>query len=681
MESILLRKEHRENDDIEKEYNEDEDDEATFNFGFKSPRTPPGQWLLKPFESAMYQMITDIKFKDRPNTFQQKLKEDVRRIRSSEKLLIPADKSTNLYEVGIEQYNKLLTDNVTKTYKKSPTNEKARIDSDAKNITDSLGLSDRVQQLAEKEAFINLKDHKPNFKNNPSCRLINPAKSEIGHISKSYLENLVAEVTEVTGLNQWRKTSSVIDWFKNIPDKKHSSLLQFDIVDFYPSITEELLDKSINFAKTHGTITDEQVRAIKHARQSLLFRGNEQWMKKNGEGLFDITMGSFDGAEACEIVGLYLLDKLSSLLGKDNVGLYRDDGLGAVRSKSGRRLDNIRKNIIELFKEEGLTITISMNLQIADFLDATFDISRGLYYPFRKPDNKPLYINRDSNHPPTVLKEIPNMINQRLSSLSCNEEVFNRSKLPYEKALADSGFQAELKYKEVPSQEPDTRQKRKRKRKTIWFNPPFSSNVKTNIGRKFLKLIAEHFPPNHRYSKIFNRSNIKLSYSCMPNVSSAIKQHNSSLLNPEETNGEGGCNCNVKDNCPLNGACQVKCVVYAAEVTTPNDVRLYHGTAEGYIKPRISKHNTSFSYRQYEHNTTLSTYIWTLKDSGTPYTIKWSITAKARKLRCSGTRCDLCLTEKMMIARSDHPGLLNSRSELLNKCRHRNKFLLSQLKN
>ena len=257
---------------------------------------------------------------------------------------------------------------------------------------------------------------------------------------------------------------SVIDWLKSIPNKKHSSLLQFDIVDFYPSITEELLRKSISFAKAHGHMTDEQVHAIMHARQSLLFKGKEQWMKKNGEGLFDVTMGSFDGAEACEIVGLYLLDKLSSLLGKDNVGLYRDDGLGVVRSKSGRRLDKLRKDIVQLFKEEGLTITINMNLQIADFLDATFDLSNELYYPFRKPDNKPLYINRNSNHPPAVLKEIPNMVNQRLCSLSCNEDVFNRAKPPYEKALADSGFHSDLNYKEEQPQEVDARTKRKRKR-------------------------------------------------------------------------------------------------------------------------------------------------------------------------------------------------------------------------
>ena len=64
-------------------------------------------------------------------------------------------------------------------------------------------------------------------------------------------------------------------------------------------------------------------------------------------------MGSFDGAEACKIVGLYLLDKLQTILGRDSVGLYRDDGLAVIRSKSGRRLDQLRKELIKVFKEEG----------------------------------------------------------------------------------------------------------------------------------------------------------------------------------------------------------------------------------------------------------------------------------------------------------------------------------------
>ena len=89
---------------------------------------------------------------------------------------------------------------------------------------------------------------------------------------------------------------------------------------------------------------------------------DETWIKKGENPSFDVTMGSFDGAEVCELVGLYLLQKLSPLLGIKNFGLYRDDGLAAVNTSSGPVLDRMRKNIISLFKEEGLSITIEINL-------------------------------------------------------------------------------------------------------------------------------------------------------------------------------------------------------------------------------------------------------------------------------------------------------------------------------
>ena len=122
------------------------------------------------------------------------------------------------------------------------------------------------------------------------------------------------------------------------------------------------------------------------------------WIKKGDDTLFDVTMGSFDGAEICELVGLYLLDKLSSLIGRKNVGLYRDDGLAAINSSSGPVLDKMRKNIIALFKNEGLSITIETNLFQTDFLDVTFKLPTGKFFPFRKPNNQPLYINAKCNH-------------------------------------------------------------------------------------------------------------------------------------------------------------------------------------------------------------------------------------------------------------------------------------------
>ena len=67
-------------------------------------------------------------------------------------------------------------------------------------------------------------------------------------------------------------------------------------------------------------------------------------------------MGSYDGTEVCELVGLYLLDRLSSLISRDQIGLYRDDGLAVVYQPSGPTLDRLRKDIISLFKSEGLYI-------------------------------------------------------------------------------------------------------------------------------------------------------------------------------------------------------------------------------------------------------------------------------------------------------------------------------------
>ena len=106
-------------------------------------------------------------------------------------------------------------------------------------------------------------------------------------------------------------------------------------------------------------------------------------------------MGSFDGAEICELFGLYLLDKLSSLIGRKNVGLYRDDGLAAINSSSGPVLDKMRKDIIALFKNEGLSITIETNLFETDVLDVTFNLAMGKFFPFRKPNNQLLLYQRD----------------------------------------------------------------------------------------------------------------------------------------------------------------------------------------------------------------------------------------------------------------------------------------------
>ena len=126
-------------------------------------------------------------------------------------------------------------------------------------------------------------------------------------------------------LNQWKNTKAVIDWFKDIKDKKDLLFIQFDVCEFYPSISENLLDLALDFASEYTNITDEEKDIIIHAKKTFLFHEGTPWVKK-GDSNFDVGMGSFDGAETCEIVGLFLLSKLKHL--GLNLGLYRDDGLG-----------------------------------------------------------------------------------------------------------------------------------------------------------------------------------------------------------------------------------------------------------------------------------------------------------------------------------------------------------------
>ena len=71
------------------------------------------------------------------------------------------------------------------------------------------------------------------------------------------------------------------------------------------------------------------------SRRTLSFNLKESWLKKSGNEEFDVPMGYFDGAEVCELVGVYILHLLRSVIRKENVGLYRDDGLGILRNSSG----------------------------------------------------------------------------------------------------------------------------------------------------------------------------------------------------------------------------------------------------------------------------------------------------------------------------------------------------------
>ena len=140
---------------------------------------------------------------------------------------------------------------------------------------------------------------------------------------------------EQTGVNLWKNTAAVISWFNDIADKKLSSFLCFDVVEFYPSISESLLKQALAFASTVTSIEQRDIDIIMHSRRSLLFHNGKSWIKRNKDSNFDVAMGSYDGAEICELVGAFILHRLSRHLPEQNIGLYRDDGLAIMKKCIG----------------------------------------------------------------------------------------------------------------------------------------------------------------------------------------------------------------------------------------------------------------------------------------------------------------------------------------------------------
>ena len=259
-------------------------------------------------------------------------------------------------------------------------------------------------------------------------------------ISKYFLEQVNSKVRDLSSVNQWQETSTVIQWFKNIKNKKKCIFMQFDIEEFYPSISKELLLKAITYAKTLVNISDAEINTIMHSRKSLLFNNTDIWIKKNGDPNFDVTLGCFDGAELCELVGLYILHILGEKYGKHRIRLYHDAGLACFGYISGPQADRIRKHFIKIFKEDfDLSITCETNLKAVNFLDVTLNLTTGKYQPYNKPDNNPLYINILSNHPPNIIKNLPDNISKRINT-SADETTFNKSKDLYNNALAESGL-------------------------------------------------------------------------------------------------------------------------------------------------------------------------------------------------------------------------------------------------
>ena len=448
--------------------------------------------------------------------------------------------------------------------------------------------------------------------------------------------------------------------------------------------------RAIYWAKEYVDISDMEIEIVLHSRKSYLFHQGCTWIKNKNGNNFDCPMGSYDSAEVSDLIGLYMLNKLSNHIDvRRSGGQYRDDGLLAL-SGSGPELERIKKLIVGIFKSEGLKIDDDMICsRTTDFLDITLDLPTGTYRPFNKPNKAIRYISKYSNHPPSILKNLPNMIETRISDLSSNRKIFNETKEPYEIALRASGFDKELKFN--PSTGKGERErKRIRKRHVLWYTPPYSMNVKTRIGGSLFFILNKHFPKGSELHKLFNKNTIKISYSCLPNFDAILKGINTNKLNTAMTktdkptnmknicNSDGVCNwgCIAKDKC------EEKSVVYKATVHVNNGEiykRTYVGMTEGKLKDRISKHYTDFKHKRYSNSTTLSSFIWKLQEDSSTFQIEWDVVESKKAYRKGQKHCSLCACEKKWIAKLDGPDSLNSNKEYVSKCPHKWKFRLARI--
>ena len=101
----------------------------------------------------------------------------------------------------------------------------------------------------------------------------------MGKVSKQIVENVNRKVRAKTNMNQWKNSNDVINWFKNIKNKTNHTMICFDICDFYPSITNTLLQKALMFASKYPNISKEDIDIITHTKRTTLYKDGQPWEK------------------------------------------------------------------------------------------------------------------------------------------------------------------------------------------------------------------------------------------------------------------------------------------------------------------------------------------------------------------------------------------------------------------
>jgi hypothetical protein len=168
----------------------------------------------------------------------------------------------------------------------------------------------------------------------------------------------------------------------------------------------------------------------------------------------------------------------------------------------------------------------------------------------------------------------------------------------------------------------------------------------------------------------------------MGNMNDIISTRNNHILNSTTADPDErtfSCPKKSKADCPLDGQCLVKNIVYRATVTTASSpTKQYIGLTSTTFKERLANHTQSFKNKAMSNASELSKHLWNLKNKGETFNLKWSIVQRAAPYHPASKRCNLCLAEKYHIMTAPKHCTLNKRSELVSSCRHKRKHKLNE---
>ena len=123
----------------------------------------------------------------------------------------------------------------------------------------------------------------------------------------------------------------------------------------------------------------------------------------------------------------YILSQLNTVFENEMLVFIGTMDSGFLEIFHDQKLKEKKNTIVHVFKECVLLIATKASLNVVKFLDIQQDLINGSYGPYRKRNNNPMYIDINSNHPPSIKKQIPKPVSKRISKLPSNKEIFNNN--------------------------------------------------------------------------------------------------------------------------------------------------------------------------------------------------------------------------------------------------------------